>query len=190
MRDALTHLGYSVTGVFGKDVTLGELRRTYVERGLELAGRFDAVEDMPWPLLFRELDSAFPGSKFILTVRDTERWYTSIANHFGSNPNHVEQLTYGEDAPHPVGHEERYKSVYEAHNEAVRTYFADRPGDLLEFWLERGDGWPELAGFLGVKDHPDGPFVHTNSRSQRRSLYYRLRAKAARLGIPFKPMDG
>jgi hypothetical protein len=186
----LLTLGYSVTGVFGKDVSLDELKRTYVSRGLELAARFDAVEDMPWPLMFRELDGAFPGSKFILTVRDTDRWYNSIARHFGANPNHVEQLTYGDDAPCPVGHEARYREVYQAHNAAVREYFADRPGDLLEFWLEKGDGWPELADFLGIKGYPGGDFVHTNSGKQRASLYYRIRARLARFGVPFTPMDG
>ena len=190
LRDALAELGYSVTGVFGRDVPLAELRDTYVERGLEIAARFDAVEDMPWPLMFRELDHAYPGSKFILTIRDTDRWYKSIAGHFGANPYHIQQLTYGEDAPAPVGHEERYREVYDAHNEAVRTYFADRPDDLLEFWLERGHGWAELGAFLGRDDVPEGPFVHTNSIKQRRSIAYRIRAKLIRLGVPLKPMDG
>lgn len=190
LRDALSKLGYRVTGVFGKDMTLADLRQNYVARGLELAAQYDAVEDMPWPLMFRELDTAFPGSRFILTVRDTDRWYRSIANHFGSNPNHVEQLTYGDDAPAPVGHEARYREVYEAHNEAVRAYFADRPGDLLELWLERGDGWAELGAFLGRDDIPEGLFVHTNSYSQRRSLTNKVRTKLIGLGLPLKPLDG
>lgn len=190
LRDALKQVGYSVTGVFGRDVPLDELRRTYVERGLEIAQQFDAVEDMPWPLMFRELDAAFPGSKFILTIRETDRWYRSIATHFGPNPYHIQQLTYGDDAPAPVGHEEHYREVYDAHNAAVREYFAERPGDLLEFWLERGHGWDELGQFLGRDDVPSGAFVHTNSIKQRRSLSYRIRAKLIRLGLPLKPMDG
>ena len=38
----------------------------------------DAHNDNPWPLLYREMDAEFPGAKFILTVRDTDRW---IAKH-------------------------------------------------------------------------------------------------------------
>lgn len=190
LRDALSQLGYSVTGVFGRDLSLAELRASYVERGIDIASRFDAVEDMPWPLMFRELDAAFPGSKFILTVRDTDRWYRSIAGHFGSKPYHIQQLTYGDDAGAPVGHEERYRSVYEAHNAAVRAYFADRPDDLLEFWLEKGHGWAELGQFLGRTDLPEGPFVHTNSQKQRRSLRYRIVRKLISLGVPLRPMDG
>lgn len=190
LRDALSQIGYNVTGVFGRDVPLDELRQSYVERGLAIAERFDAVEDMPWPLMFRELDEAFPGSKFILTMRETDRWYNSIARHFGANPYHIQQFTYGDDAPAPVGHEARYRDVYDAHNASVRSYFADRPDDLLELWLERGHGWAELGAFLGREDVPQGQFVHTNSNKQRRSFAYRVRAKLMRLGLPLKPMDG
>jgi hypothetical protein len=190
LRDALEQLGYRVSRMFGQDVALDELRSTYVARGLEIAARHDAVEDMPWPLMFRELDAAFPGSKFILTARDTDRWYRSISDHFGTNPHHLQQLTYGDDAPAPVGHEERYRAVYEAHNAAVREYFKDRPEDLLEMWLERGDGWNELAVFLGRDDLPTGPFIHTNSSKQRRSLGYRIRRRLINLGLPLKTVGG
>ncbi|MEM9312603.1 MAG: sulfotransferase family protein [Pseudomonadota bacterium] len=190
VRDALAGLGYRVAGVFGRDVKLDELRATFVERGLKIAAEHDAVEDMPWPLMYRELDKAFPGSKFILTVRDTDRWYASIAGHFGANPYHIQQLTYGEDAPAPVGYEARYRDVYDAHNKAVRAYFADRPEDLLELWLERGHGWKELGDFLGLDAVPEGPFVHTNSSLQRNSLYSRLRKRLAKFGLPYTPMHG
>jgi len=190
LRDALASLGYRVTGVFGRDVEFQELRETFVERGLKIASQFDAVEDMPWPLMFRELDEEFPGSKFILTYRETDSWYRSIAAHFGANPYHIQQLTYGEDCPAPVGHEARYRQVFEDHNAAVRHYFADRPGDLLQFNLERGHGWVELGAFLDVDPIPVGPFVHTNSGQQRSSLYYRLRRRLNRYGVPFTSMDG
>ena len=190
LREALMQLGYRVTGVFGRDTPLDELRETFVQTGLRIAGDFDAVEDMPWPLMFRELDKAFPGSKFILTLRDTDKWYGSIAGHFGANPYHIQQLTYGEEFPAPVGHEQRYREVFEAHNAAVREYFSGRPEDLLEFSLERGDGWAELCSFLDIVDVPDGPFVHTNSTRQRRGLFYRLHKRMSRLGVPFDRMDG
>ncbi|MEL6530614.1 MAG: sulfotransferase family protein [Pseudomonadota bacterium] len=190
LRDALAQIGYRVCGVFGRDVPLNELRDSFVERGLKIAQEYDAVEDMPWPLMFRELDEAFPGSKFILTIRDTDRWYNSIANHFGANPYHIQQLTYGEDAPAPVGHEARYREVYDAHNEAVRAYFADRPDDLLEFWIERGHGWDELGAFLGRDDIPKGKFVHTNSQKQRGTVLNRIRGRLIRMGVPLKSMDG
>lgn len=189
LRDALRSLGYDVTGVFGRRVKLKELKQKYVEMGLEIAARHDAVEDMPWPLMFRELDAAFPGSKFILTLRDTDRWYRSIASHFGANPYHLQQLAYGDDAPAPVGHEARYRQVYEAHNAAVIDYFAERPSGLLVMRLEAGDGWDKLCPFLGVP-MVDTPFVHTNSSSQRKSLANKIRGKLRRFGVPLPSMDG
>lgn len=66
MRDALSQLGYKVTGVFGQDQSLKQLRETYVGQGLEIAQNFDAVEDMPWALMFRDLDKAFPSSKLMI----------------------------------------------------------------------------------------------------------------------------
>lgn len=189
MRDALQQLGYRVVGVFGRDTPLDELRAGFVETGLAIARDYDAVEDMPWPLMFRELDAAFPGSRFILTLRETDKWYKSIAGHFGDNPYHIQQLTYGDDAPAPVGHEARYREVYDAHNKDVIEYFRDRPGDLLVMELERGDGWQKLGQFLG-EAVPEGSFVQTNSSRQRKTLVQRVLRRLRRMGLPIREMGG
>lgn len=185
---ALKRLGYTVASVYGRDLSLETLRASYVARGLETAARYDAVEDMPWPLMFRELDAAFPGSRFILTHRASDRWLASIRDHFGANPDVMQQLTYGEDAPAPLGCEERYVEVYERHNAAVRAYFADRPGDLLEMDLSSGDGWEKLCPFLGATA-PDEPFPRINSTAQRRSLVQRVRRKLHKLGLPVAALN-
>jgi len=174
---ALEQNGYSVIDFYGTELPLDELRATYVARGLELARQYDAVQDMPWPLMFRELDQAFPRAKFVLTVRDTDSWYKSMVNHFGTTPTPIRQLTYGEDAPAPVGQEARYREVYEAHSRTVQDYFANRPGDLLVMDLEAGDGWPELGPFLGLASIPQGPFVHANPAAMRQTLGYRLKRR-------------
>jgi hypothetical protein len=122
-------------------------------------------------------------------VRDTDKWYRSIASHFGANAYHIQQLTYGDDAPAPVGHEARYKEVYEAHNRAVSEYFSGRPQDLLVMELEKGDGWAKLGAFLNVPV-PDGPFVRTNTSTQRASFLQRVRKKLHRMGLPVGTMDG
>ena len=180
---ALKTLGYRVTGVFGRKLTYEEFRRDYVEMGLKLAAECDAVQDMPWPLMFRELDATFPGARFVLTIRDTEKWYKSISSHFGDNPYHIQQNTYGEDAGTPIGNEQRYKAIYDAHNDAVREYFKQRPNDLLVMNLERGDGWEQLCPFLG-EPIPRKPFYRANSASHRYSLFYRVRKRLHLLGIP------
>ena len=180
---ALKMLGYRVAGVYGRKMTLGELRERCVETGLQIAAQHDAVQDMPWPLIFRELDAAFPDSKFILTLRNTDKWYNSIADHFGPDPYHISQLAYGDDAPSPIGHEERYRQVYDAHNQAVLDYFKDRPGDLLVMELSKGDGWDKLCPFIG-EPVPDGPFPRSNTRADRRSIIYRVRKRLHLMGLP------
>ena len=46
---------------------------------LAYAKDYETFEDWPWPLVYRDIDQAFPGTKFILTRRvDAERWFTSI----------------------------------------------------------------------------------------------------------------
>lgn len=183
LRDALRQMGYKVASVYAGDLPIEEMRRVYLPMGLELAKQFDAVQDMPWPLIFRELDAAFPGSKFILTERDPDRWYRSITGHFGAGISARQQLTYGDDYGTPVGNEAHYREVYLAHNAAVRAYFADRPDDLLIMDLEKGHGWNELAAFLGLENAPSGPFVHSNSVADRQKLSYRARMKLRRLKL-------
>ena len=180
LEAALKMLGYSVASIFGRDWPIEKLRRDYVQTGLEIALNHDAVEDMPWPLMYRELDEAFPGSKFILTWREPDRWIKSIVSHFGANPAVLQQFTYGDDAPFPVGHEDHYRHVYEMHNAEVRAYFRDRPDDLLEMNLTQGDGWEKLCAFLTVPV-PGVPFPRENSAQARQTLAWRVRKRLKRL---------
>lgn len=186
LRDAFLHWGYRYHGPFGRDWPVERLKADYIDVGLKLAEELDVVADMPWPLMYKELDAAFPGSKFILTMRDTDRWYASIAKHFAGNPASMQQLTYGVEAAAPLGNEARYREVYEAHNQEVREHFADRPGDLLEIWLERGHGWDELGKFLGMDNIPEGDFVRTNTKSQRTTISNRIRGRLSKLGLTLK----
>ena len=46
-----------------------------------------ALSDLPIPLLFRELDAAYKGSKFILTIREEDEWIDSVRAHWSDkNP--------------------------------------------------------------------------------------------------------
>jgi hypothetical protein len=51
---------------------------------------------------------------------------------------------------------------YQNRNEEVRSYFADRPGDLLVLDVVGGEGWERLCPFLGLEP-PAGPFPRLNS---------------------------
>jgi hypothetical protein len=127
------------------------------------ADEVDSAGDWPWPLAFRELDARYPEARFVLTVRrDPQVWLESLLYHARrSGPTRARELIYGHSDP--VGHERAHLDLYLAHNAAVRAWFQGRPGKLLEVCWERGDGWPELCGFLGQPIQED-PFPHVNQR--------------------------
>lgn len=144
------------------------LGRGELEPVLAFADRYDSFEDWPWPLLYRELDQRYPGSKFILTTRrDAETWLRSLKNHATlTGPTDFRRVAYGHDMPH--GHEAEHIERYERHNREVREYFRDRPEDFLEVCWETGSGWKELGAFLG-REVPDLPLPHTNRSADKRS---------------------
>jgi hypothetical protein len=145
--------------------------------------RHYSLTDLPVPLMYRELDAAFPNSKFILTTRETGAWLASVARQYEFNDYH--SLRNRLRALHPKrqhlrdvracrkaaygihGYDESlFRRRYERHNAEVRDYFRHRPGDLLELDLSRGDGWPELCGFLGVPE-PEIGFPQWNVTGER-----------------------
>lgn len=163
MARALRKIGYRVAGPFGiNDVNIADHA---LPRALMLAERYDAFQDNPWPILFRELDAHFPGSKFVLTVRDSHDWIKSVVDHFGLGDTPMRRWIYGEGIP--IGHESTYIQRYEAHNQEVIDYFADRPNDLLVMDLSKGDGWDKLCPFLGCATQ-QGEFPHANRRESIR----------------------
>lgn len=157
MGAALQELGYAVVGPFG--VNDPDIRRNALPQALEIARRCDAVQDNPWPVLYRELDSHFPGSRFVLTVRNPRRWIASVVRHFGEESTPMREWIYG--AGSPRGNEYTYLERFVRHEREVREYFAGRDQDLLIMNLEAGDGWLPLSSFLGLNP-PDRPFPHRN----------------------------
>ena len=163
LREALKILGYSV-----KDVTpralVPILRGNYskIRRMLE---KYDAVEDTPWYMIYEELDQLFPGSKFILTIRDEEAWYTSVSKHIGDLRAAHHEWIYGRGKGVVKYHKQNTIKVYRRHNSEVLEYFKDRPGDLLVLDFTKGDGWDMLCNFLD-KEVPEVPFPHYNKTSE------------------------
>jgi len=162
---ALTTLGYRVTGPNG--VCDPEIARNVYAMAFDLVERFDAFQDNPWPIIYKELDRRCPGSKFVLSVRSSEAWIASQVRHFGPSETPMRRWIYG--AGCPQGNEETYVRRFEAHNRDVLAYFTERPSDLLVMNLAEGDGWDKLCAFLG-KEAPNLPFPHKNRGDQREIL--------------------
>jgi len=126
----------------------------------------DAVTDEGAALVYQEADLRYPGSKFILTIRDIEGWLHSrgriseaMRDSWASNPPvaALHQALYGASMFDPP----LYAEAHRWHIAAVQAYFADRPGDLLVMNICGGDGWAKLCPFLH-RPVPDMPFPKSN----------------------------
>lgn len=154
---ALNRLGIETVD-YPHDVdTLRELE--HGQYGLSILRKYQAVTDISVAVYFAQLDRAFPGSKFILTVRDKESWLPSVEAHWKftlkwANRNKtfrdftyfIHAATYGSY----TFNRDRYSYIYDQHVRNVKDYFRDRPEDLLVFDICGGEGYPKLCKFLGL----------------------------------------
>ena len=197
LAKALTYLGYRVTGPNG--VGDPDIAKNVYAMAFNLVKKFDAFQDNPWPILYRELDANFSGSKFVLTVRSTNGWIKSIENHFGEEDTPMRKWIYG--VGHPKGNEAIYIDRYERHNREVAEYFKDRPKDFLILDITRGEGWEKLCPFLQERV-PSVAFPCANTasiraveRKRENSWAWRMRMRVERraknlLGFRLKEVPG
>ncbi len=161
LTSSLRQLGFKVKGRFG--VNDSNIQNNALSKAKKLVRQYDAFQDNPWPILYKELDVLVPNSKFILTIRNKESWLKSVINYFGESETEMRKWIYGHGSP--VNNESIYLSTYVKHNDAVKDYFSDRQSDLLIMDLEQGNGWSELCSFLKIDDVPLSPFPHKNKGS-------------------------
>ncbi|WP_027962503.1 sulfotransferase [Halomonas halodenitrificans] len=136
-------------------------------------------QDVPfsYPETYKHLDKAYPGSKFILTVRDSpEQWYNSItrfhAKMFGKDGRipTAEDLRaakyawpgfmYNVVRVHGTTDEDPYNkdtmiAHYERYNREVVEHFKDRPEDLLVINVAEKGAYQKFVRFLGVNSPCD-----------------------------------
>ena len=175
---AFEKLGYRVCGVCHE--LLPDLIKGNLDNIKEFVDTCDVFKDNPWPVLYRELDTMYPGSTFILTMRNESDWIRSVVNHFASTPSEMLRYIYG--VPYPEGHKDVFLNRYRQHHTEVLAYFKDRPSDLLVLDLETGNPWEKIAPFIGI-DIPAFPFPHANKGAytrlgkMRKYLLKRIRAR-------------
>jgi 3'(2'),5'-bisphosphate nucleotidase len=120
---------------------------------LEVVDSHDALTDTPIPSFYRELDVRYPGSKFILTVREKEGWLKSCRKQFNERSaekqNDAHNRLFMDLYGCTVFDEQKFLDGYERFVDGVREYFKDRPNDLLVINVTAGEGWEKLCPFLG-----------------------------------------
>lgn len=165
LKIALKILGYRVTGPNGqRDKNIGRHVEALARR---IVPKFDAFQDNPWPIIYRFLDKEYPGSKFILTFRPSDKWIGSVTDHFTKGTPPMREWIYGPGMGSPIGNETIYVERYERHNREVQEYFTGRSRDFIVFDLAAGDGWLKLCAFLGHPVPENMPFPWRNSKEKR-----------------------
>jgi len=185
---ALRELGYIVGNQRLAELLIFDWARRDFRRLFLYCRTAQAFQDLPFSkeFTYQALDQKFPGSKFILTIRDTpEQWYESLtrfhATMFGQG--HVptiEDLKNAEyiykgflyearllrtdnesDDPYNKG---KLIDRYLSHNNTVIEYFRHRPSDLLVLNVAEPGAYDRLCDFLG-KPRTGKDFPHENKTS-------------------------
>lgn len=164
-RSKVLGIGLSRTGTTSLNHALEILgyRSVHWPHDLSVIDKMDAATDQTVGVAFRELDAKYPGSRFILTLRDLESWLQSMERMMA-------RIGMARPQDRPFMYEIRWKIYgvkdferekmlegYKRHEKAVREYFRDRSDDLLVMDICAGDGWEKLCPFLG-KGVPGTPF--------------------------------
>jgi len=172
---ALRDLGYKVGVQSEAEILMDDWAMRDFRRIIQYCETADAFQDLPFSVdfTFQILDYAFPGSKFILTIRsDADEWYeslirfykkimkttrTPIADDLKMFPYggegwfwRQEQNIFGVDESNFLD-KQIYKAHYTNYNNRVLEYFRFRPKDLLVLNLADPSAMKSLCEFLGIK---------------------------------------
>jgi Sulfotransferase domain len=184
---AFRDLGY----VVGKQRPAELLLPHYIEGDFEPIIRYcrtaEVFQDIPFslPNTFRHLDLAYPGSKFILTIRDSpEQWFESLTRFHAKligggriptvedlkNADHIQKGWSWQLNRHlyQTPENDPYNRAaliahYERHNRDVMHYFACRDS-LLAINVAQPGAYQALCRFIGAKPlYPEFPWENKTS---------------------------
>lgn len=175
LEQVLKDFGYKVGLQSEAELLIDDWAVRDFQRIVQYCQTADAFQDVPFSLDFtyQVLDYAFPGSKFILTVRDSaDEWYKSLVRFHGKLLGvdgvptaddlkkssyrgqgwmwRTAQYVYGVDET-TLYNESIYKAHYTNHNNQVIEYFKLRPNDLLVLNVSPPSAMQSLCDFLDIK---------------------------------------
>lgn len=144
------------------------LERGDYEPALRFARMYRAFEDRPWNVweMYRHLDERYPGSRFVLTVRDEESWWHSVERWITVSKPHVAER-YRLHLRAPSLERNAMVDAYRRYNQQVIDHFRGRDDDFLVFDVVGGDGWEPLCGLLDLPV-PRRDFPHANPQTYDR----------------------
>ncbi len=169
---ALKELDFIVAEQRPAELLIHDWARRDFRRIIRFCHTAQGFQDVPFslPYTFQILDIKFPGSKFILTVRDSpEQWYSSLtrfhAKLFGGGKvpdyNDLKRALYCypgfaleenrliySTPDHDLYNKETLINHYNFHNQCVMEYFRHRPNDLLVINLAEKGAYAKFCEFI------------------------------------------
>ena len=130
---------------------------------------YHASVDWPGAYFWKELAQYYSDARLILTIRDADQWYQSMASTIlpllrasASDPQSLaNQMFISRTFAGNIDDADHVKRVYQQHNASVQAAFG--PDRLLVY--EVGSGWEPLCDFLGVAT-PDIAYPHGNKGNE------------------------
>jgi hypothetical protein len=186
MGELLRSLGYKLAPQEPAEMMIDDWAKRDFSKIIKFCKKYDAFQDIPFslPYTYQALDQAFPGSKFILTIRSSsQEWFESYVRftkkrfnitHFPTMRDlqndtyrykgfteRVIKLIYGENTP--LFDEQAYKTFYTQYNEDAVNYFAFRKNDLLVTNLAHPSAEADIKNFLHISQHVKTLLPHLNA---------------------------
>ena len=172
LKHAMEDLGYVVGDQRSAELQLQNWARRDFYELKNYCMKAEFFQDAPFclPYTFQAMDMCFPGSKFILTIRDAESWHKSMLDFHLRSDVHGEKarslealkeaeycykgyaydtkvLVYDLPGDDPY-HKETLISHFHFHNRMVKDYFRNRKNDLLVLNVTDDDAYRRLCEFL------------------------------------------
>jgi len=171
---ALASFGFRLGNQPKAELLMEDWSKRDFRRLIKYCKKADAFQDVPFSLdyTYQIMDYAFPGSKFILTIRNNPQdWYESLTRYHSQlvNKNRLptaddlkqfsyrrtgwlwrqQQIVYDIDE-NSLYDREIYIKHYVSHNQGILDYFRDRPEDLLILNLSKSNSMQSLCAFLDI----------------------------------------
>jgi len=185
IAQALKHFDYQMGKQREGEWLLDDWAKRDFRRIIALCHMADAFQDIPFslPFTYQVLDQSFPGSKFILTMRDTpEEWYGSMTR-FHTKLLGKNRLPTAEDLQafeyvhkgwlwknkkaiygvpdSDIYNREAHIRQYVLHNASVMDYFRLKKDQLLILNLKDPTAMENLCRFLDI-DYRGQTMPHLN----------------------------
>ena len=131
---------------------------------------FEAFHDYPYSFNYEYINNNFSDSKFILTIRDNDKWFNSLINYQhipnSTNKNLLKKL-YGYNIV-SLENKTDVISKYNEYNTNIIKYFDDKPCKLIILDLTKDNIKNKLNDFLKI--NIDFEIPHENKQTYSISI--------------------